>query len=160
MITLVQAEFVNKKHCDDYVRLLNDYAIDVMGGGTALDSRVRDELANEIAKRDSISVFLAYENDNAVGLITCIEGFSTFQCSPLMNIHDVYVAPEFRGMGISITLLQSAEQWARKKSCCKLTLEVLQGNTIAKSAYQKFGFSGYELNPEIGSAFFWEKKLN
>jgi len=119
MITLVQAEFVNKKHCDDYVRLLNDYAIDVMGGGTALDSRVRDELANEIAKRDSISVFLAYENDNAVGLITCIEGFSTFQCSPLMNIHDVYVAPEFRGMGISITLLQSAEQWARKKSLRK-----------------------------------------
>jgi len=43
--------------------------------------------------------------------------------------------------------------------CCKLTLEVLEGNTVARAAYQACGYSGYELNPEIGKALFWQKKL-
>ncbi|MFT5906124.1 MAG: ribosomal protein S18 acetylase RimI-like enzyme, partial [Cryomorphaceae bacterium] len=42
---------------------------------------------------------------------------------------------------------------------CKITLEVLSKNEVAKSAYQKFGFSGYELDPEAGKALFWEKPI-
>ena len=33
-------------------------------------------------------------------------------------------------------------------------------NEIAKSAYHKFGFTGYELDPEAGTAQFWEKPLH
>ncbi len=47
----------------------------------------------------------------------------------------------------------------KTRDCCKLTLEVLEGNHIAQAAYTKFGFSGYELDPEMGRALFWEKKL-
>mgnify|MGYP000081241031 CR=1 FL=1 len=32
-------------------------------------------------------------------------------------------------------------------------------NTIAQAAYRSVGFSGYELDPAIGKALFWEKKL-
>ena len=46
-----------------------------------------------------------------------------------------------------------------KKNCCKITLEVLEGNTIAKNAYKKFGFMGYELDPKMGKAMLWEKSL-
>ncbi len=159
MVDIVQADLLSKKHGDDYVRLLNSYAVDVMGGGTKLNSTVRDNLATEIAGREFITVFLAYENNQAIGLITCMLGFSTFQCRALLNIHDVYVANDYRGQGIANKLLQSAEQLARENNCCKLTLEVLQGNTIAKKAYQNFGFKNYELTPEIGSALFWEKLL-
>jgi GNAT superfamily N-acetyltransferase len=160
MIKILKADFSNKKHCDDYIQLLNEYAIDVMGGGTSLNPRVRNNLTSEIAQRDFITVFLGYDNNTAIALITCIEGFSTFQCRPLINIHDVYVAKDFRKLGVSIKLLQSAEQLARSNSCCKLTLEVLQGNSTAKIVYQKFGFKSYELNPDIGSALFWEKILD
>jgi len=159
-VEIVKADFSVKAHCDDYVRLLNDYALSVMGGGIALKSGVLDSLASEIAQREFITVFLAYINEDAVALMTCMEGFSTFKCRPLMNIHDIYVANDFRGKGIATQLLNSAEQLAKQKKCCKLTLEVLEGNTIAKMAYQKFGFAGYELNPEIGSALFWEKSLD
>lgn len=34
---------------------------------------------------------LAFDADQPVGLINAIEGFSTFACKPLINIHDVIV---------------------------------------------------------------------
>ena len=40
-----------------------------------------------------------------------------------------------------------------------LTLEVLEGNKVAQAAYRASGFAGYELDPEVGRAMFWQKKL-
>jgi ribosomal protein S18 acetylase RimI-like enzyme len=55
--------------------------------------------------------------------------------------------------------LLEVESMAVKKNCCKITLEVLEGNTPAKNSYSKFGFKDYELDPTFGKAMFWEKKL-
>jgi ribosomal protein S18 acetylase RimI-like enzyme len=77
----------------------------------------------------------------------------------LLNIHDVIVAEAYRSQGLSRRLLEAVETMARGLGCCKLTLEVLEGNTIAQAAYRSVGFSGYELDPAIGKALFWEKKL-
>jgi ribosomal protein S18 acetylase RimI-like enzyme len=56
-------------------------------------------------------------------------------------------------------MLEKVEELALEKGCCKLTLEVLQGNTIAQNSYEKFGFANYVLDPEMGSAMFWQKAL-
>ena len=53
----------------------------------------------------------------------------------------------------------AAEAIALSLGCCKLTLEVLEGNTVAHAAYKACGFAGYELAPNIGKAMFWQKKL-
>jgi len=71
----------------------------------------------------------------------------------------VVVTENARGLGISQKMLQEVEKIAKERGCCKMTLEVLEGNVVAKGAYQKFGFSGYELDPKIGKAMFWEKVL-
>ena len=76
-----------------------------------------------------------------------------------MNVHDLVVAPEYRGRGISKKLLAKAEEIARELGCCKLTLEVLEGNKVAQAAYRAYGFDGYELNPETGKALFWQKSI-
>jgi ribosomal protein S18 acetylase RimI-like enzyme len=55
--------------------------------------------------------------------------------------------------------MNKIEDLAISKGCCKITLEVLEGNQVAKSAYIKAGFKGYELDPEMGKAVFWEKSL-
>jgi hypothetical protein len=39
------------------------------------------------------------------------------------------------------------------------SLEVFEGNETAKNSYQKFGFDGYELDPKVGKALFWQKAL-
>ena len=56
-------------------------------------------------------------------------------------------------------MLERVEEIALSKGCCKLTLEVLTGNKAAKASYNKFGFVGYELDPNIGRAQFWQKLL-
>ena len=159
MIKIIRADLTNSSHAKALVSLLNSYAQDPMGGGKELSEFTKANLAKEIYKRSDVTVMIAYDGDKPVGLINCIEGFSTFMCKPLMNIHDVYVDANSRGKGLAKQLLQAAEDLAVEKQCCKVTLEVLEGNEPAKLAYLKFGFDGYELDPEMGKAMFWQKKL-
>ena len=67
--------------------------------------------------------------------------------------------PDWRGTGISQRLLAAVEQLAREQNCCKLTLEVLDGNVAARRAYAKYGFDGYQLDPAFGNALLLQKTL-
>ena len=156
---ILEADLTNPEHASALVSLLNNYACSPEGGGAALPSEVQHNLAAALQARPDAIVLLAFVDETPVGLMTCIEGFSTFVCKPLLNIHDVYVSPDFRGQGIAGQLFADAESIAKSRGCCKLTLEVLQGNTRAQAVYTRLGFSGYELTPEMGHALFWEKKL-
>ncbi|WAJ70458.1 GNAT family N-acetyltransferase [Catenovulum adriaticum] len=104
--------------------------------------------------------WLAYWQNQAVGLLNAFEGFSTFYAKPLLNIHDLTVQPEHRGKGIAKALMQTAEQYAVKHHYCKLTLEVLDENQVAKKLYQSSGFKAYQLAENAGVAEFWEKPLS
>jgi GNAT superfamily N-acetyltransferase len=159
MIDVVEADLSLSAHAEAMIQLMDAYALDPMGGGQGLPNYVKENLPAELAKRKSAHVILAFIDSQPAGLVVCLEGFSTFACKPLLNIHDAIVALPYRGRGLSKLLLQKAEEIALDLGCCKLTLEVLEGNHVAQSAYKAFGFSGYELNPKMGKALFWEKKL-
>ena len=140
--------------------LLNEYAIDEMGGGKDLPEFVKANLAAELLKRTETHIIISFFNEKPVGLLICMEGFSTFACKPLLNVHDLVVSLSYRGRGLSKRLLAKAEEIAISKGCCKLTLEVLEGNIAAKAAYKSAGYEGYELNPKMGKALFWQKNLS
>ena len=159
MIDIVKADLSLPAHAEATIQLMDAYALDPMGGGQGLSNYVKANLLAELAKRKSAHVILAFVDAKPAGLIICLEGFSTFACKPLLNIHDAIVALPYRGKGLSKLLLQKAEAIALDLGYCKLTLEVLEGNHIAQAAYKSFGFSGYELNPQMGKALFWDKKL-
>lgn len=158
-VKIVKANYANPQHQQDIPFLLDQYASDPMGGGAALDENVKSHLTEELAKIPHAFSVIAYLNNQPAGLANCFEGFSTFSCRPLINIHDLVVLSEFRGQGISRKILEKIEEIARQKHCCKITLEVLSHNQLAQSAYRNFGFSGYELDPTTGPALFWQKKL-
>ena len=139
--------------------LLDAYASEPMGGGEALAQEVKQRLCDDLAARTTAASFIAWQDDEAVGLVNCIEGYSTFKARPLMNIHDIAVLPAYRGVGVGQALLAAAEQHARARGCCKLTLEVLTGNARALSSYLRFGFAPYELDPATGQASFMQKWL-
>ena len=153
------ADFNNQKHADDIVYLLDCYAKDPMGGEEPLDDEVKENLVKELAKIPHAFTVICYVDNSPAGLINCFDTFSTFKCKPLVNIHDIIVASNYRGLGISQLMLKEVEKIAGDKGCCNLTLEVLEGNEVAKCAYRKFGFSGYELSPLMGKALFWQKPL-
>lgn len=146
-------------HASAIVYLLNEYAKDDMGGRAELPEFVKNNLVTELRKRQGVHVVLAFVDRSPAGMAVCFEGFSTFACKPLLNLHDIIVATQYRGRGISKRLLAKAEEVALRLGCCKLTLEVLEGNAVAQAAYRASGFAGYELDPKMGKAMFWQKKL-
>jgi ribosomal protein S18 acetylase RimI-like enzyme len=160
MIEVIEADLNLPANAVAVVQLLNEYALDPMGGGQALSPFVQDNLVQELQKRDRVYVILAQVDDVPAGLAIAIEGFSTFACQPLLNIHDVVVSQAYRGKGISQLLLAKVEEIAQARGCCKITLEVLEGNPIAQAAYRKMGFDNYQLDPIFGRAMFWQKRLD
>ncbi|THF60756.1 GNAT family N-acetyltransferase [Pseudothauera nasutitermitis] len=146
-------------HAAALVALLDHYAHDPMGGGEGLEPAVLDALPARLAERTDFISFLAYANKTPVGLINCFEGFSTFKARPLLNVHDIVVHADWRGCGVGQALLAAAEQAARTRGCCKLTLEVLSNNQRALAAYERAGFAPYVLDPAAGQALFLQKWL-
>lgn len=153
------ANYHDPKHSSDMAYLLDSYANDPMGGGEPLGPDIANNLANALSKLPHAFTVLCYVKNQPAGLINCFEAYSTFKGKPLVNIHDVIVIEAFRGLGLSQLMLKKVEEVAIEKGCCKLTLEILEGNQVAKYAYEKFGFEGYELDPAIGKALFWQKPL-
>lgn len=158
-IQIIEADYRNGEHAQALIALLDTYARDPMGGGQPLGGVVRDNLVSELAARPQAFSVLAFADGTAVGLANCFEGFSTFACRPLINIHDLVVLPAYRGQGVAHAILGHVETLARARGCCKLTLEVLQGNQAAQGLYRKAGYAGYQLDAEHGNALFWQKRL-
>lgn len=158
-IQVVQANYADPLHGAALISLLNDYASGPAGGGQALQAYPRSHLLAELAARPAAFSVLAFDGEQAVGLVNCFEGFSTFACKPLVNVHDVAVLASHRGRGVGRQMLALVETLARARGACKLTLEVLSGNQPALALYERFGFAGYELDPAMGQARFLQKKL-
>lgn len=160
---MIDVRIANYEHAADalaLVTLLDAYARDPVGGGIHLTEDVMVRLPGELARRPQAFNILAWDGELPVGLVNCFEGFSTFACQPLVNVHDVMVLASHRGLRIAQRMLQSVEQEARKRGACKLTLEVLSQNTGAARLYQREGFAGYQLDPAFGTAVFLQKKLS
>jgi GNAT superfamily N-acetyltransferase len=156
---ILLADLHQPAHASALVFLLNEYAKDPMGGGEELSTFTQKNLATALRDRSSTFVFLAYAKEQPVGLLIAFEGFSTFACQPLLNLHDIVVLADYRGQGFSKALMTAAQELAVQRGCCKLTLEVLQGNERARQAYRAFGFDAYALADATGAAQFWQKKL-
>jgi ribosomal protein S18 acetylase RimI-like enzyme len=158
-LEFVQADLANPRHAAAFLAALSAYALDPMGGAAPLSDYARENLVASLQAQPHAFSVLAFADGEVAGLANCFMGFSTFACKPLVNIHDFVVLAGFRGQHIGEQLMGFVEQIARAKGCCKITLEVLEGNTIAQALYSKVGYGGYTLGDEGGHALFWQKKL-
>ena len=158
-LRICRADYHNADHADALVHLLDAYAQDPAGGGEALSDFSKAHLVKELASRPQAFSVLAFAGDQPVGLINCIEGFSTFACRPLVNIHDVAVLASHRGQRVAGQMMALVEKIAHERGACKLTLEVLAGNASAIRLYERVGFAGFQLDPAMGRAQFFQKWL-
>lgn len=159
-LTILPVDFRDAAHRSAWLRLLDAYARDPMGGGQPLAEDVKARVCDDLLARPDAASFIAWLDGEPVGLVNCIEGYSTFKAQALMNIHDIAVLPTRRGQGIGQALLRAAQDHARSRGCCKLTLEVLTGNATALRSYERFGFAPYALDPAAGQASFMHKWLD
>jgi GNAT superfamily N-acetyltransferase len=158
-LRIVAVDLENPAVSAAWLDLLDHYARDPMGGGDGLSDYAKSHLAERLRVLPTFHGALAFDGENAVGLINCFTGFSTFAARPLFNIHDIVVRRERRGAGIGQALLDWAATRARELGCCKLTLEVLSNNERALASYAQAGFAPYVLDPAAGHALLMQKIL-
>lgn len=158
-IAVRRADYADAADAAALVMLLDAYASDPAGGGEPLSDFAKTNLVPALAARPQAFSILAFDGAQPVGLVNCIEGFSTFKCRPLVNVHDVAVLASHRGRGIAEQMLALAETIARERGAVKMTLEVLSGNVPAVKLYTRIGYEGYQLDPAMGTAQFFQKWL-
>jgi len=136
------------------VELLDMYARDEFGSGQPLAAEARNALVPGLV-RHGARVYLASRGEQPLGLAICFAGFSTFRARPLLNIHDLAVRPEARGLGIGRLLLARIEADARELGYCRVTLEVRADNARAQGLYRRMGF-----RPSEPETWFWTRPLD
>ncbi|MEN3275227.1 MAG: hypothetical protein V7631_1017 [Massilia sp.] len=61
----------------------------------------------------------------------------------LVNLFQMWVAPEARGCGVAAALLDEALAWARSRKARTLQLGVMCGNDAARRLYERAGFVAF-----------------
>lgn len=157
VLTVRLADWSNPDDGQIVVDLLNHYAQDPMGGAAPLKQYVKDNLPQAMAATPGAFSAIGFLNDKPVALANCFSTLSTFACKPIINIHDLAVLPAARGRGVGQKMLAFVEEEAKKRDACKITLEVLTGNVVARKVYERFGFAAYTLDETTGHALFLQK---
>jgi len=139
-IEVRKVDFHDPTDVTQYLSMLDSYARDPMGAGRALPEAVKQRLPADLAANPAAHCLIAAEHGQAVGFASCFVGYSTFLARPLLNVHDIAVAPEARGRGVAAALLAAIAGLARALECCKLTLEVRSDNAVARRVYERAGF--------------------
>ncbi len=158
-VKIFGADLRDAEHAAHTLTMIRSYARDPFGQGRDLDESIQAVLIERLAAQSGAFVFLATLGPRPIGIAVCFSGFSTFAARPLINLHDIYVDAPFRGWGVARRLLEAVESQARALDCCKLTLEVQERNTPARSLYERFGFTEGIYDAEAGHVLFRWKAL-
>lgn len=124
--------------------ILDSYAGGPGGQGSPLSEESRRNLGSGLRAQENYFVLFGCLDERVVGVAVCFWGFSTFAGRPFVNLHDFAVLPEAQSKGVGTALLLEIERRARRRGCCKITLEVRDANERAKDLYARSGFEGFD----------------
>ena len=147
-------DFENPTHLTALAELLNMYMADPMGDAPQLNKLQQLRLVDGLSNHPSSFVLFELYGGEIVGLATCFINFSTFMVKSYLNIHDFFIRPEYRGKGLSNSLMQELILISTTRDYCKITLEVREDNVVAQTLYRCMGFEKCKPN-----MLFWMKKL-
>lgn len=82
---------------------------------------------------------IAEQDGHPAGFALYFFNYSTWMGQPGIYLEDLFVDPEFRGLGIGKALLQQVAASAVEKGCQRMQWEVLDWNTSAIEFYRAMG---------------------
>jgi GNAT superfamily N-acetyltransferase len=85
------------------------------------------------------SCLMAEQDGHPAGFALYFFNYSTWMGRPGLYLEDLFVPPEFRGLGIGKTLLKKVAAIAVEQRCPRLQWEVLDWNTPAIDFYRAMG---------------------
>lgn len=122
--------------------------------GASNRERIRSTFASHIVADELV---VAQEAGDVVGFVSFAMEFRLFEISVRRGIvHNLYVAPEYRGEGIGGRLLEEAEDRLRERGADVVSLEALEANERVHEFYRRHGYDPHRItyekpaNPEDG----------
>lgn len=96
------------------------------------------EQSDSTAHGSDRATFIAFSDDNPIGIAALYRREDQVDVGQLLQ---VWVAPEYRGMGIAENLMDAIFEWASENIFNTILSRVRDGNTRAQKFYIKYGFS-------------------
>ena len=87
----------------------------------------------------NVDALIAFADDRPVGFALYFYTFSTFLGRRGIYLEDIFVEPEFRGMGIGSALLKGLSKIAKKQNCGRVEWSVLTWNQPSIDFYHRLG---------------------
>jgi ribosomal protein S18 acetylase RimI-like enzyme len=116
---------------DEY-RVFYQYLSDIPGSETFL--------ADRLSSSDSV-IYIARATDNTLmGFVQLYPLLSSVRMKRLWLLNDLYVHPSFRGLKVSVKLIDRAKQLTRETKAAALLLETAKSNTIDNKLYHRTDF--------------------
>lgn len=82
---------------------------------------------------------IAEQDGQPVGFALYFFNYSTWKGQPGVYLEDLFVQPEYRGLGIGKALLKEVAAFAVERGCRRMQWEVLDWNTPAIDFYNAMG---------------------
>ena len=79
------------------------------------------------------------EGDGVVGYAVTFETYSTFLAKPTLYLEDLFVHPDFRGIGAGGALFDAVAAEALKRGCGRMEWTCLDWNSLAYEFYERRG---------------------
>ncbi len=97
------------------------------------------ELRHHLFEQKSIGVLVAIVDKRVEGILVYFFQPFTYDLSSWLVIKELYVAGQYRRLGLGCQLLTALQNVAQKSHCSKIKWEVLTSNTAAKQFYMRHG---------------------
>jgi GNAT superfamily N-acetyltransferase len=105
----------------------------------AVTATEADLLRHGFGTNPFYSCLIAENHGESAGFALYFFNYSTWKGRPGLYLEDIFVHPQFRGLGIGKALLQQVAAIALEMDCPRLQWEVLDWNTPAIDFYRAMG---------------------
>lgn len=116
---------------DEY-RVFYQYPSDISGSETFL--------ADRLSSGDSVIYVARSADDTLMGFVQLYPLLSSVRMKRLWLLNDLFVHPSFRGLKVSVMLIDRAKQLIRETQAAALILETAKSNVIGNQLYHRTDF--------------------
>jgi GNAT superfamily N-acetyltransferase len=86
--------------------------------------------------------FVAYEDQNIIGICTLMESFAIYANGNYGIIDEMYVDPDYRSLGVGARLISAVVEYGRQKSWARIDVTAPENERWSRTRafYEKEGF--------------------